>query len=430
MQPNFAPAWCGLAAASAASGCTTDSVLACFREAARIDPECADAYVGMGSCAKEMRQMEQAEAHFATAVRLRPGDARLHAHLAGILYERQRLLEALHSYIAALQLEPTLCDAMNDMGNTYRGLGRLDDAYRCYAACLSQHAAAGTTSKAAVAVTYSNMGAILKLQGRSEEAIGCFDSAVRLVPDSADAQAALGGALKDAGQHEQALAYYRVALAMPPARSSGAPQLQQHATRAQFVHSLASVCAWDEFSTALPALREETRALLAAGQPSAVQPFHAVRSFRRSSEAARFAMNGGRLYALVASQMAYDLDAQLVLDLTRAYAAQVLASAKCLGVPAFAHPPAELSSPARRLRVGFVSSDIGQHPLSHLMGSVFGLMDRSCIEVRTAAPSTCYSPPHDDACRRFSCMHSHSRTVAHTARASRRIRSTLSLPRR
>ena len=34
-----------------------------------------------------------------------------------------------------------------------------------------------------------------------------------------------------------------------------------------------------------------------------------------------------------------------------------------------------------RLRVGYVSSDFGNHPLSHLMGSVFGMHDRTKYEV-------------------------------------------------
>lgn len=43
-----------------------------------------------------------------------------------------------------------------------------------------------------------------------------------------------------------------------------------------------------------------------------------------------------------------------------------------------------------RLRVGYVSSDFGNHPTSHLMQSIPGFHDRSCIEV------FCYSLSPDD----------------------------------
>jgi protein O-GlcNAc transferase len=50
--------------------------------------------------------------------------------------------------------------------------------------------------------------------------------------------------------------------------------------------------------------------------------------------------------------------------------------AKRMGVPRLAHPPAEPLRPGQRLRVAYVSSDFGNHPLSHLMGAVFGMHDR------------------------------------------------------
>ena len=46
-------------------------------------------------------------------------------------------------------------------------------------------------------------------------------------------------------------------------------------------------------------------------------------------------------------------------------------------------------APGERLRVAYVSSDFGNHPLSHLMGSVFGLHDRS--RVRLPSHQQCFS---------------------------------------
>ena len=43
------------------------------------------------------------------------------------------------------------------------------------------------------------------------------------------------------------------------------------------------------------------------------------------------------------------------------------------------HPPATPLAPGERLRIAYVSSDFGNHPLSHLMASVFGLHDRSKV---------------------------------------------------
>ena len=64
------------------------------------------------------------------------------------------------------------------------------------------------------------------------------------------------------------------------------------------------------------------------------------------------------------------------------YAEFCALTASRLGGPPLAHPPALRLGPGQRLRVGYVSSDFGNHPLSHLMASVFGLHDRSRLEVR------------------------------------------------
>ncbi len=51
--------------------------------------------------------------------------------------------------------------------------------------------------------------------------------------------------------------------------------------------------------------------------------------------------------------------------------------------------PKELA-PDNRLRVGYVSSDFGNHPTSHLMQSIPGFHDRSRVEI------FCYSLSPDD----------------------------------
>ena len=54
------------------------------------------------------------------------------------------------------------------------------------------------------------------------------------------------------------------------------------------------------------------------------------------------------------------------------------------GLPLWTHPPkdASLGLPGSgRLKVGYVSSDLVNHPLAHLMQSVFGFHDRSRFEI-------------------------------------------------
>lgn len=48
--------------------------------------------------------------------------------------------------------------------------------------------------------------------------------------------------------------------------------------------------------------------------------------------------------------------------------------------PPYQHPK-DLSASGGRLRVGYVSSDFGNHPTSHLMQSIPGMHDRKKVEV-------------------------------------------------
>jgi protein O-GlcNAc transferase len=131
---------------------------------------------------------------------------------------------------------------------------------------------------------------------------------------------------------------------------------------ANLVHSLQCVCDWAERPALFLRLEAEVRRDLSAGRLPPVQPFHA---------------------------MAYPFAADLALAISVKYAEHCALSAARLGLGALPHPPRRPLMPGERLRVGYVSSDFGNHPLSHLMGSVFGAHDRSRVEV------FCYalSPP-------------------------------------
>lgn len=96
----------------------------------------------------------------------------------------------------------------------------------------------------------------------------------------------------------------------------------------------------------------QVRRDLAAGRLPPVQPFHA---------------------------MAYPFSADLALAISSKYAEYCALTAARLSLPPFPHPPAQRLSPGERLRVAYVSSDFGNHPLSHLMASVFGGHDRSRV---------------------------------------------------
>ncbi|KVH97002.1 hypothetical protein Ccrd_000906 [Cynara cardunculus var. scolymus] len=96
---------------------------------------------------------------------------------------------------------------------------------------------------------------------------------------------------------------------------------------------------------------------------SSVQPFHAI---------------------------AYPLDPNLALEISRKYAAYYSVISSRFSLPVFNHPlplPMKSTEDNNQLHIRFVSSDFGNHPLSLLMGSVFGMYDRENVEVSCYALS-------------------------------------------
>ena len=91
---------------------------------------------------------------------------------------------------------------------------------------------------------------------------------------------------------------------------------------------------------------------LACGRLPPVQPFHA---------------------------MAYPFSVELALAISQKYAQYCALTASRMRQPQITHPAARPLARGERLRIAYVSSDFGNHPLSHLMGSVFGLHDRSRV---------------------------------------------------
>jgi len=86
--------------------------------------------------------------------------------------------------------------------------------------------------------------------------------------------------------------------------------------------------------------------------------------------------------------LVYPTNLRITQLIAQRYAARAKANMALLGLPAFQYRP---KKPTDRIHIGYVSSDLGNHPLSHLMQSVFGMHDRSKVKI------TCYALTPSDS---------------------------------
>lgn len=182
----------------------------------------------------------------------------------------------------------------------------------------------------------------------------CYLTAIKLKPNHADAYSNLAGACKDAGRLLEAITYYRQALEFSPDCVEATANL---------VHTLTLVCDWNTRDEDMARLSQMVSMQLnntsIKGAVPSVQPFHSI---------------------------SLPLSMQEMLLISERYSQRTKLSVTLADLRFFFRKKPK----SVRLKVGYVSSDFANHPLSHLMKSVFGLHDKNKFEV------TCYALTSSD----------------------------------
>ncbi|XP_024982517.1 probable UDP-N-acetylglucosamine--peptide N-acetylglucosaminyltransferase SEC [Cynara cardunculus var. scolymus] len=407
IQPTFAIAWSNLAGLFMESG-DLSRALQYYKEAVKLKPTFSDAYLNLGNVYKALGMAAEAIVCYQRALQSKPDYAMAFGNLASIFYEQGSLEMAINHYKQAIACDAGFLEAYNNLGNALKDAGKVEEAIHCYRQCLSLQpshpqaltnlgniymewnmmTAAVQCYKATLSVTtglsapFNNLAIIYKQQGNYADAISCYNEVLRIDPLAADglvnrgntykeigrvneavqdysraivirpnmaeAHANLASAYKDSGNVEAAIKSYRQALAIRPDFPEATCNL---------LHTLQCVCDWDDRTRMFVEVDGVLRRQIKTSVIPSVQPFHAI---------------------------AYPLDPVLALEISRKYASHCSVIASRFSLPAFNHPlplPIKVSGGNKRLKIGYVSSDFGNHPLSHLMGSVFGMHNRENIEV-------------------------------------------------
>ncbi|KAI2644345.1 UDP-N-acetylglucosamine--peptide N-acetylglucosaminyltransferase 110 kDa subunit [Labeo rohita] len=421
-QPNFAVAWSNLGCVFNAQG---EIWLAIhhFEKAVTLDPNFLDAYINLGNVLKEARIFDRAVAGYLRALSLSPNHAVVHGNLACVYYEqglidlaidtyrraielqphfpdaycnlanalkeKGNVSEAEECYNTALRLCPTHADSLNNLANIKREQGNIEEAVQLYRKALEvfPEFAAAHSNLASVlqqqgklqealmhykeairhvlvfsytlisptfADAYSNMGNTLKEMQDVQGALQCYTRAIQINPAFADAHSNLASIHKDSGNIPEAIASYRTALKLKPDFPDAYCNL---------AHCLQIVCDWTDYDERMKKLVSIVADQLEKNRLPSVHPHHSM----------LYPLSHGFRKAIA------ERHGNLCLDKINA-----------LHKPAYEHPK-DLKASGGRLRVGYVSSDFGNHPTSHLMQSIPGMHNSEKFEV------FCYALSPDDS---------------------------------
>ncbi|XP_045769212.1 UDP-N-acetylglucosamine--peptide N-acetylglucosaminyltransferase 110 kDa subunit [Maniola jurtina] len=408
-RPDFAVAWSNL-------GCVFNAqseiwlAIHHFEKAVALDPNFLDAYINLGNVLKEARIFDRAVAAYLRALNLSPNNAVVHGNLACVYYEQGLIDLAIDTYRRAIELQPNFPDAYCNLANALKEKGQVSDAEECYNTALRlcpSHADSlnnlanikreqGYIEEATrlylkalevfpeFAAAHSNLASVLQQQGKLNEALMHYKEAIRIQPTFADAYSNMGNTLKEMQDVAGALQCYTRAIQINPAfadahsnlasihkDSGNIPEaIQSYRTALKLkpdfpdaycnlAHCLQIVCDWTDYEARMKKLVSIVAEQLDKNRLPSVHPHHS---------------------------MLYPLTHEFRKAIAARHANLCLEKVQVLHKPLYKFPR-DLQG---RLRVGYVSSDFGNHPTSHLMQSVPGLHDRTKVEI------FCYALSPDD----------------------------------
>ncbi len=184
-----------------------DEAMAEFRRAIELEPDRAQAHIGLGTCLHAKGQFDEAMAEFRRAIELEP-KGRAHHGLGMCWQAMGRLDEAMAEYRRAIELDPEWCAAHHQLGTCWQAMGRLDEAMAEYRRAIE------LDPKGSLA--HFQLGLCWQDKGRLDEAMAEYRRAIELDTKGAPAHYQLGTCWRDRGQPDEAMAEYRRAIECDP----------------------------------------------------------------------------------------------------------------------------------------------------------------------------------------------------------------------
>lgn len=288
--------------------------------------------------------MQEAENCYNTALRLCPSHADSLNNLANIKREQGFIDEATRLYLKALEVFPEFAAAHSNLASVLQQQGKLNEALIHYREAIR--------IQPTFADAYSNMGNTLKEMQDVPGALQCYTRAIQINPAFADAHSNLASIHKDSGNIPEAIQSYRTALKLKPDFPDAYCNL---------AHCLQIVCDWTDYDNRMKKLVAIVADQLEKNRLPSVHPHHS---------------------------MLYPLSHDFRKAIAARHANLCLEKIQILHKPPYKFNPE--MAPGNRLRIGYLSSDFGNHPTSHLMQSIPGMHDRNFVEI------FCYALSPDD----------------------------------
>jgi tetratricopeptide (TPR) repeat protein len=229
-----------------------DEALAELDSALALDPDAAYPYHTLGNLYADLRRYDEAEVAYREALRRSPTWEYPQVSLSYIYYQQNRYADVITESERAIRTDPLTYVGFNNLGAAYQDLGRLAEAEAYYrravevapergfahaglaslylaagrrddalaeaerGVALERAFAAGDPARQPDVKPWRDLAAVLAARGDTEGAARVLEEAVQLAPYRADAHVRLGLLFFEQGQHAEAEAAFRRAIALDP----------------------------------------------------------------------------------------------------------------------------------------------------------------------------------------------------------------------
>jgi protein O-GlcNAc transferase len=299
-----------------------EQAIACYRQMVSLDRTSVSGYLKLGLALVHSGRPQEALAPLSEALGLNPESHEAANGLGNALLKLWQLERAAVCYRKAVAAAPASIEARNNLGMVLAKLDCYDEAISTYREALELNPSS--------APLLNNLAAALFAKGEYDATITCCQQTLALEPNYPDALLTLANAYKMNGQLREATDQYRRSLALNPTSASAHTNLAS------------ALLDQDRIEEAIAHYRQAIRA--GSGDNAAYSGLLYLSSFtchfRPEEELA----------------LARQWEQQALSDAQRAAAHQRASPASgCFPVK---------PRTARKLRIGFVSAELGPHPVA------------------------------------------------------------------
>ncbi len=335
-----------------------------IRQAIALAPDVPTFHSNLGEAYRAARQFDQAIASYRQAIALKPDYPEAHSNLSVALWAMGFFEEAIASCRQAITFQPSLPEAHYNLGHALHGEGQLEDAIAAYRQAI--------TLRPNYPDAYYDLGVAMQARGQLEEAIAAYRQAIALRPNYPEAHNNLGVALKNRGQLKESIAAYRQAIVLQPNLAEVHSNLgEAYRANNQFDEAIASC----RQAIAVQPNYPEAHSNLGNALNDTGQLNEAIAAYR---QAIALNPNLPEAHGTLVYTLHFDpgFDAQAIGEENRRWNGQFAAPLR-----RFIRPHPNDRTPARRLRIGYVSPDFSRHVICHFLTPLLEAHDHAGFEI-------------------------------------------------